>query len=117
MKGFRSLIVWQKAHHLALEVYKASESFPKPEQFAVTNQLRRAALSVPTNIAEGSGRKSKKEYAQFLNISMGSIHETEYLLEFSKDLEYIEEPLATAFFEKIEEIKSMLFVLIKNLNS
>lgn len=116
MKGFRGLIVWQKSHSLAIEIYKISESFPSSEQFGLTNQLRRAALSVPTNIAEGSGRKSKKEYAQFLNISMGSVHETEYLLEFSKDLKFIDEAQVALFFGQIEEIKSMLFVLMKNLN-
>ena len=70
MKGFRSLIVWQKSHDLALIVYRSTEGFPKSEQFGVTSQLRRAALSIPTNIAEGSGRKSNKEYAHFLNIAM-----------------------------------------------
>ena len=116
MKGFRNLIVWQKSHKLALEVYKATDSFPKNEQFGITSQLRRAVLSIPTNIAEGSGRKSKKEYAHFLNIAMGSTHETEYLLEFSKDLNHIDETEVQLMFEQIEEIKSMLFVLIKKLN-
>ena len=116
MKGFRSLIVWQKSHDLALIVYRSTEGFPKSEQFGVTSQLRRAALSIPTNIAEGSGRKSNKEYAHFLNIAMGSAHETEYLLEFSKDLNYIDETKVTSLFKQIEEIKSMLFVFIKKLN-
>lgn len=116
MKGFRNLIFWQKSHKLDLEVYKATDSFPKSEQFEFTSQLRRAVLSIPTNIAEGSGRKSKKDYTLFLNIDMGSTHETEYQLEFSKDLNHIDETAVQLLFEQIEEIKSMLFVLIKKLN-
>jgi four helix bundle protein len=88
MARHKDLIVFQKADELALLIYKITEQFPKTEIFGITSQLRRAALSVPTNIVEGYARKSKKELAQFINIALGSLAETEYLLDFSKRLGY-----------------------------
>ena len=75
--GYKKLIVWQKANKLALEVYLAAKSFPKDEIYGITAQLRRAALSVPTNIVEGVGRQGRKELKQFINIALGSLAETE----------------------------------------
>jgi len=89
MARHHDLIVFQRADELAFKIYKITEPFPKTEQFGLTSQLRRAALSVPTNIVEGYARKSKKELAQFVNIALGSLAETEYLLDFSKRLGYI----------------------------
>lgn len=89
MAKHQDLIVFQKADELALKIYKITVPFPKAEMFGITSQLRRAALSVPTNIVEGYARKSKKELAQFINIALGSLAETEYLLNFSKRLDYI----------------------------
>lgn len=114
MKGFRNLKVWAKSHQLTLEVYKLTQNFPREEQHGVTSQLRRAAASVPTNIAEGSGRKSEREFVQFLSIAMGSLNETDYLLELSKDLRFLENPHFEDLSRSIEELKSMLYVLIKN---
>jgi four helix bundle protein len=88
MARHKDLIVFQKADELALLIYKTIGKFPKMEAFGITSQLRRAALSVPTNIVEGYARKSKKELAQFINIALGSLAETEYLLDFSKRLGY-----------------------------
>ncbi|MFZ5997362.1 MAG: four helix bundle protein [Nitrospirota bacterium] len=88
MAKHKELIAFQKADELAFQIYKLTESFPKSELFGITSQLRRAALSVPTNIVEGYARKSKKELAQFVNVALGSLAETEYLLEFSKRLGY-----------------------------
>lgn len=87
MKDFRSLQVWEKAHRLALEIYKATQDFPREESYGLTSQLRRAAASIPTNIAEGCGRGSDRELAQFIQIAVGSASEVEYLLELSHDLE------------------------------
>ncbi len=112
MKGFRNLIVWQKSHILTLDIYEITSQFPEEEKFGITNQLRRASVSIPNNIAEGSGRKSSKEFAQFLSISLGSTNEVEYLIELSKDLGFIELKRAEALFELIGEIQSMLYVLI-----
>jgi four helix bundle protein len=89
MAKHHDLVVFQKADELAFKIYKLTEEFPKAEIFGLTSQLRRAALSIPTNIVEGYARKSKRELHQFLNISLGSLAETEYLLAFSKKLEYI----------------------------
>jgi four helix bundle protein len=88
---YKDLIVWQKADELAIEIYKATRSFPKEEIYGLTSQIRRAALSVPTNITEGYSRKGDKELARFVNISIGSLAETEYLLDFSMRLGYFKE--------------------------
>ncbi len=89
MAKYKELIVFNKADELAFNIYKITESFPKNETFGLTFQIRKAALSIPTNIVEGYARRSKKELAQFINISLGSLAETEYLLEFSKRLGYL----------------------------
>jgi four helix bundle protein len=88
MANYNDLIVFRKADELAFQIYKATEAFPKAEMFGLTSQIRRAALSVPTNIVEGYARKSKKELAQFVNIALGSHAETEYLFSFSRKLGY-----------------------------
>ncbi|BCB96592.1 hypothetical protein JZK55_17420 [Dissulfurispira thermophila] len=75
MANYKNLIVWQKAHQLALMVYRLIESFPRHEQYALTSQIRRAVLSIPTNIVEGYNRKSKKEFIHFIDIALGSIAE------------------------------------------
>jgi len=88
MANFEQLIVWQKSDELAYLIYKITEDFPKSEQFGITSQIRRAALSIPTNIVEGNNRKSKKQFYYFLDIALGSLAETEYLIMFSKKLGY-----------------------------
>lgn len=86
MKSFQELEVWQKAHGLVLEVYRITEAFPERERFGITSPLRRAAASVPANIAEGFGRKSTRERLQFLAIANGSLEETRYFLILARDL-------------------------------
>lgn len=81
--GYKKLIAWQKANELAHRVYDLTVSFPKTEVFGLTSQLQRAALSVPTNMVEGHARNNKKEFHRFLSIALGSLAETEYLLEFA----------------------------------
>jgi four helix bundle protein len=88
MAKYKDLIVFQKSDELALQIYRLTETFPKHETLGLTSQIRRAALSIPTNIVEGYARKSKKELAQFINVALGSLAETEYLLDFSKRLNY-----------------------------
>lgn len=114
MKGFRNLKVWIKSHQLTLDVYKSTQNFPKEELFGLVSQLRRASASIPTNIAEGSGRKSEKEFIQFLSIALGSANEVDYLIELSKDLGFISQGVWTQLDQEINEIQSMLFVLIRN---
>ena len=88
-KGYKKLRVWQKADDLAYKIYMETSNFPKNEVYGVTSQLRRSALSVPTNIVEGMGRQGKNELRKFIGIALGSLAETEYLLEFSKRLNYL----------------------------
>ena len=88
-KGYKKLILWQKADELAFQVYLETKTFPKEEIYGITSQLRRAVLSVPTNIVEGCGRQGKNELRQFINIALGSLSETEYLLDFSLRLKYL----------------------------
>ncbi|HAF96116.1 MAG: four helix bundle protein [Elusimicrobia bacterium GWC2_51_8] len=100
-KGYKKLEVWKKADALAKAVYAATSSFPKDEVYGVTSQLRRAALSVPVNIVEGTGRQGNKELKQFANIALGSLAETEYLLEFCKDVGYLPEKV----FAEVETLR------------
>ena len=99
---YKDLKVWQKADELALEVYKITRNFPRDEIYGLTSQIRRAAPSVPTNIVEGYSRKGDKELARFINIAIGSMAETEYLLDFSKKLGYLTEKEYT----KIENLRA-----------
>jgi four helix bundle protein len=86
---YKDLTVWQRADALALAVYGATKRFPKDEVYGITSQLRRAALSVPTNIVEGYARKGDKELARFVGFAIGSLAETEYLLSFAQRLGYL----------------------------
>jgi len=86
---WKNLEIWKLADELAYKVYLATKHFPQEEKFGITSQLRRAALSVPTNIVEGYSRKGDKELAHFINISLGSMAETKYLTYFSQRLEYV----------------------------
>jgi four helix bundle protein len=83
MQKFKDLILWKEAHQLTIKVYEVSKKFPKEELFGVTSQLRRAATSISCNIAEGCGRYTAKDFANFLQISLGSTNETDYLISFS----------------------------------
>src|SRR5882724_7541397 len=94
MKDFRNLKVWRKSYDLTLMVYRATRSFPKDEQFALTSQIRRAASSIPANIAEGCCRNGDAEFARFLYIAMGSASELECHLLLARDLGYV--PAAVA---------------------
>jgi four helix bundle protein len=87
-KTFRDLIVWQKAHQFVLEIYKFTSKFPKEENYGLTSQLRRAAISIPSNIAEGFIKRGKKDKVRFFNISQGSIEECRYYLILSNNLGY-----------------------------
>ncbi|MFP4473266.1 MAG: four helix bundle protein [Candidatus Omnitrophota bacterium] len=93
MKGrrvrYRDLTVWQKAHEIAKFIYICSRLFPKEDLYGITSQVRRASLSVPTNIVEGYSRRSDKEFLNFLNIAYGSLAETEYLISFCHELKFL----------------------------
>jgi four helix bundle protein len=87
-RSFRDLVVWQKAHAFVLAVYRYTEVFPEGEKYGLAHQLRRAAVSIPANIAEGFGKRSRPEKARFLNIAEGSVEECRYYLILSQDLGY-----------------------------
>jgi four helix bundle protein len=104
-KSFQDLIVWQKAHQLVLLIYQYSEVFPRKEMFGLTSQLRRAAISVAANIAEGFKKRGKLDKMRFLNISQGSLEECKYYLVLAKDLNYGDTITLT---EKTEEVSRLL---------
>lgn len=109
---FTDLVVWQKAHQFVLAVYRLTKGFPKEELFTLTSQLRRAAISIPANIAEGFKRKSELEKARFMNIAQGSLEECHYYLILAKDLGYGD---TKNMLLHIEEIGKMLTAYIKAL--
>ncbi len=111
MQRFTELKVWQRSHELVLAIYRATAKFPTAERFGLTSQIRRAALSVPTNIAEGSKRKSNAEYARFLNVAEASLAETEYLLMVGRDLGYLPTTLTGAMIQEADETARMLNAL------
>lgn len=117
MRDFRKYEVWQLSHNFVLEIYSISKNFPKEEQFNITSQLRRSSASIPTNISEGCGRNSDKEFNHFLNIALGSTSETEYLIILCQDLNLIETENSIQLLEKINHIKSKIFKLKEKLNS
>lgn len=111
MQRFTEIKVWQRGHSLTLEIYRLTLGFPVAERYGLLSQLRRAAASVPTNIAEGSKRTGRHDYARFLNIAEGSLVETEYLVILSRDLGYITVAHAAAVQTKIAELAKMLHSL------
>ena len=111
MQHFSELKVWQKSHALVLSLYRLTTRFPGEERFGMTSQLRRAAVSVPTNIAEGTKRRGKQDYARFLNIAEGSLSETEYLVMLSCDLGYSQKQETEKRISEISEIARMLYAL------
>lgn len=114
--GYKKLFVWQKADQFAFEIYGASEGFPRKEMFGLTSQLRRAALSIPTNLAEGQGRQGRKEFRQFVNIALGSATEVEYLLDFSFRLKYLDEKEIIRLQSLRREVSSLLWKLLQSLS-
>ena len=117
MRDFKQLKVWEKAHILTVQVYKITKSFPSDERFGLTGQLRRAATSVPTNIAEGCGRDTERDFARFLSIAAGSASEVEYQLLLACDLGYIESESFKDLTQQVNEVKMMLNAFIKKLTA
>ncbi len=110
MHNYHELKIWQEGRHLVKEIYTITSCFPKEEIYGLTAQIRRAAVSISSNIAEGTGRSSDKEFQQFLNYAMGSLFELETQLILSNDLNFI----TREEFEKIQmEIKSLIRMIVK----
>ena len=115
IESWRDLLVWQKAHAATLEVYRITKAFPADERYRLTDQLCRAAASVPTNIAEGKGRGSLAEFHQFLIIARGSTEETRYLLLLAKDLGLLSPDAHMQLEAKYTEISKMTNALLRSL--
>jgi four helix bundle protein len=113
MKTHKDLLVWQKAMDFVVEVYDATRNFPANELYGLTNQIRRSAVSIPSNIAEGAARQTDKEFLQFLHIARGSLAELETQLILANRLKYT----GTIQTDKIEEIRKMLSGLINNIRA
>jgi four helix bundle protein len=113
--SYRDLIAWQKAMALVTEVYRVSDDFPRREMYGLTRQLRDAAVSVPSNIAEGKGRQTKKDDAQFLYRARASLYETQTQLEIAKNLHFLGEEVLAKTFERCVEVGRVLNGLITSL--
>ena len=112
MQNYKDLFVWAKAHDLVLYIYKLTVGYPKGEQFVLTSQLRRAAVSIPANIAEGCGKYSQADFANYLQTSLGSSNEVEYLTYLSHELGYMNTDSFKEVESHINEIKAMLISLL-----
>ena len=115
MRDFRNYEIWKKGHQLTLEVYKHTAVFPAEEKFGITSQFRRAASSIPINISEGCGRETDKEFNLFLNYSLGSVSETEYLLILSRDLNFIDEVAFQQLNNSLSILKRQIHTLKQKL--
>lgn len=117
MKNFRDLQIWCRSHGLTLDVYKLTQAFPKMETHGLTSQMRRSTSSIPTNIAEGYGRSTDKDFARFLDNSMESASELEYQISLAHDLQYIGLDTFEKTISELTEIKRMLNAFIKKLRA
>jgi four helix bundle protein len=117
MHNFKELKVWQKGRKFVKNIYVLTRKFPKEELFVLTSQIRRAAISITSNIAEGSGSRSDKDFAGFIDIATGSSFELESQIYVACDLEYFSEDELDVYPDKIQEIQRMLFHFKKHLNS
>jgi four helix bundle protein len=115
MNQFKNLLVWQKSISLVVQIYKITNTFPEKEKFSLTTQINRSAVSIPSNIAEGAGRNSKKEFNNFLGIALGSSCELETQLFISNKLSYLSDENLTNILEQIDEIQKMIYSLQKNI--
>jgi four helix bundle protein len=116
VQHYRELIVWQKAMNLVEMVYRATNGFPKTEMYGLTSQIRRAAVSVPSNIAEGQGRSTTRDFLHFLSVTQGSLMEVETQVTIAERLGYIEEKTEIALLDSTAEIGRLLNGLCNSLN-
>ena len=115
LKNYKELIVWQKSYQLCLKIYKVTAGFPNDERFGLVSQIRRAVVSIPSNIAEGYGRKTTPDYIRSLFIAYGSICELDTQILLSGDLGYIEPAVLEELKKEIQEVERMLKALIRAL--
>jgi four helix bundle protein len=115
IKSYRDLIVWQKSIELVKNVYVSTQLFPKEEQYGLTNQMRRSAVSVPSNIAEGYGRNATGDYKRFLQIAVGSLYELQTQIEIAFQLKYLDENNFRSIIALCTEVDKMLYALIQKI--
>jgi four helix bundle protein len=108
MRDYRKLRVWKESHQLALDVYRATGTLPKEERYGLGAQLRRAAASIPSNLAEGCGRDSQKEFAHFLQVAIGSANELEYQILLARDLGMVDPGAYSLVTTRVEGVRQML---------
>lgn len=108
-QSFEDLLVWQKAHQLVLQIYRATKTFPKEELFGIVSQIRRSAVSVPANIAEGFRKRTKADKQRFLTIAHGSLEETRYYLYLSRDLGYCQTADLIKLLEEVSKLLTLYF--------
>jgi four helix bundle protein len=113
MQDFQNLNVWQKSHQVTLAIYAVTREYPREEMFGLTSQTRRAASSIPTNIAEGCGRGSDPDFKRFLHVAMGSACELQYHLILGRDLTYLQQSAWQSLTNQLTEVKRMLSALIQ----
>lgn len=107
-RSYEKLIVWQEAHRLCTCIYAFTKQFPSDERFGLISQMRRSSYSVPTNLAEGNGRRSKKEKVHFIDIAIGSLEELHYQCILSRDLGYIKDPQMLSLDDRIQKVGFLL---------
>lgn len=117
MSDFRKLLIWQKSVALTTKIYFSTNHFPKEEIFGLTSQIRRSSISIPSNIAEGSGRESDKDFLRFLNIAIGSLFEMQTQLEIAKNITYLNEQEFNNLYEDSREVERMLVSFLKKIKN
>ncbi len=115
IKSFHDLEIWKLSHQLVLDIYKITELYPKKEEYRLISQLIRAVTSIPTNIAEGMGRYTRKEFINFLVIARGSVEECKYLILLSNDLKYLENSIYNNLKDRFDKLGRMINSLITSL--
>jgi four helix bundle protein len=116
-KRHKRLEVWRQSMDLTINIYRTTEKFPSQELYGLTNQLRRAAVSIPSNIAEGAARQTKKEFTNFLHIAQGSLSELDTQLDLARRLEYLKDNARNTFDTQMAQIDKMLTGLIRHLSN
>jgi four helix bundle protein len=116
MKDFRDLRVWEEAHQMTLGVYRATARFPREELYGITSQMRRCAVSVGANIAEGCGKRGNNEFQRFLVIASGSASELDYELLLAKDLEYLNTETYRSLYDDLSRLRRMLSALLQKVD-
>jgi len=115
IKRYRDLDIWKKGIELVKDIYKSTEKFPKQEMYSLVSQMRRSAISIPSNVAEGFRRYHNREYKQFLYVSLGSCAELETQITIAKELKYMEQDTEAVLLEKLDHICRMISNLLKKL--